>query len=338
MQNTIGETRALPGMLPHGGFGTSVLRFLCLFGASPNFNNYYNSAFIFPSGFRYKPFVMSEPELSPEEKEFAEQLESLASEAQQHLEGKRVPSKPETLPEKAPSKSTKRQDLDSKQTLSLLQAIKPLVMGIEALSRATTENSATLAKLQEAAALQAKLPDMLTGIQVILDEKNLINQKLFDSLHGELKSYKDNFLLEVFHKPIVRDLITLYDDLSGIWHQNASIEGEMHSLEDLSEKSRALLARMGTFNANLDHCLASLVEVMTRMDVHIQPATTGKLNKTKHRAVAVETTEAREEDNDIVRTVKQGVVWRDRIFRPEEVVIKKWKEGYLIELSPTPSQ
>jgi len=280
---------------------------------------------------------MSEPELSPQEKEFAEQLKSLSSEAEQYIGEITLPEKPAPSPGAASHKA-KPQDLDSKQAFTLLQTIKPLVMGIEALSRATTENSATLAKLQEAAEIQVKLPEMLSGIQTILDQKNLINEKLFDSLHSELKSYKDNFLLDIFHKPIVRDLVTLYDDLSEIRHQNMSFEGDMRHLEDLPEQSRALLDRMGTLNSNLDHCVASLVEVMTRMDVHIISASTGKLNKTKHRAVAVQSAETKEEDNDILRTVKRGIMWRDRIFRPEEVVIRKWKEGFLIEIEANSSQ
>ena len=37
---------------------------------------------------------------------------------------------------------------------------------------------------------------------------------MFDALHEELKGYKDGFLLESVHKPIIRDLISLYDDLA----------------------------------------------------------------------------------------------------------------------------
>lgn len=283
---------------------------------------------------------MSEPELSPEEKEFAEQLKSLSSEAELHFEEHGLAQNEAFLSNEAnlSSKSAKGPELDSKQTLSLLQIIRPLVMGIEALSRATTENSATLAKLQEAVAVQERLPRMLECIQGTLDQKNIINQQLFDSLHAELKSYKDNFLLDVFHKPIVRDLVTLFDDLSEIKDQNIRFENELKRESDLPEKSLALLNRMGTLTSNLDHCVASLVEVMNRMDVHLLPASIGKLNKTQHRAVAVEVTESIEEDNDIIRSVKRGFYWRDRVFRPEEVVIKKWKEGYLIATEATSKQ
>jgi molecular chaperone GrpE (heat shock protein) len=282
---------------------------------------------------------MSESELNSEEKEFAEQLKSLSTEAQQQI-GTSLPESLEESAQKLPSalKDSKRADLDSKQALTILQLIRPLVMGIEALSRATSDNSVALSKLQDAVAIQVKLPEMLSDIQHTLDQKNLINQQLFDSLHAELKSYKDNFLLDVFHKPIVRDLVTLYDDLSEIRRQNMSFEGELRDQKSLPENSLAVLERMATLNSNMDHSVASLLEVMARMDVQLMDASTGKLDKTKHRAVAVEVTEDKEDNNDIIRTVKRGFCWRDRIIRPEEVIIKKWKEGYLIAIGSNSGQ
>ena len=297
---------------------------------------------------------MSEP--SAAENEFDDQLKSLFTAAEQSIGQIVEPlpldeGEPPTAPKAAAPKEPRRGDLEPKQALSMLQLIRPLVMGIEALTRATSENSVSLSKLQESVAEQIKLPDMLTTIQRALEQKNAINQQLFDSLHGELKSYKDNFLLDQFHKPIIRDLVTLYDDLSEIRRQNLNFEEELregaagdHAQReetphgDTPEIGMALLQRMGTLNANLDHSVAALLEVMARIDVHVLPPTVGKLDKSKHRAVAVEVTEFKEEDNTIVRTVKRGFEWRERTVRPEEVIIKKWKEGFLVAIAPNSGQ
>lgn len=280
---------------------------------------------------------MSEPELSPDEKEFSDQLKSLFTEAQQTL-GDNALAVPTEEPGQSnlplPKDPSSGQDLSPKQALNFLQLLRPLVLGMEALTRATGENSAAIAKLQELATVQGNLPEMLAGIQRTLDQKNVINQQLFDSLHSELKSYKDNFLLDLFHKPIVRDLVTLYDDLSEIRRQNLCFEQELRGQENLAQSSIALLNRLGILNANLDHAVAALVEVMARMEVHVLSPSQGKLDKKKHRAVAVEPTEVPADDNQIVRTVKRGFLWRDLPVRPEEVVIKKWKEGYLVALDP----
>ena len=46
-----------------------------------------------------------------------------------------------------------------------------------------------------------------------------VNQRLFDSLHEELIKYRDNFLHESLQKPFIRDLVILFDDLSGLSSQ-----------------------------------------------------------------------------------------------------------------------
>ena len=48
--------------------------------------------------------------------------------------------------------------------------------------------------------------------------------------------------------------------------------------------------------------------------------------------VGVEMAGSAEEDGEIVRSCKPAFVWRGRVVRTEEVVIKKWKEGYLVAI------
>jgi hypothetical protein len=57
------------------------------------------------------------------------------------------------------------------------------------------------------------------------------------------------------------------------------------------------------------------------------------VNKQTQRAISVELADSEEEDGDIVRSLKPGFMWRERIVRAEEVVIKKWKEGFLVALN-----
>ena len=89
---------------------------------------------------------------------------------------------------------------------------------------------------------------------------------------------------------------------------------------------------------NLHHVMQFLVEIMARMEVMILEPSTGKLNKTTQRAVSVELADLESEDGEIVRSVKPGFMWRERIVRAEEVVIKKWKEGFLVALNSDPKE
>jgi molecular chaperone GrpE (heat shock protein) len=89
---------------------------------------------------------------------------------------------------------------------------------------------------------------------------------------------------------------------------------------------------MESMEVHMEHNLDFILEVLARLEVQKLPIGQGKLNKRTQRAVAVEMAEDPDEDMDIVRTIKCGFLWKERIVRAEEVVIKKWKEGFLVAL------
>jgi molecular chaperone GrpE (heat shock protein) len=279
---------------------------------------------------------MSQPELNPNEADFETQLATLIVEAarshqqspppeEQHpVEKKPLPA-PAPLPPAPPAANTH----------SVLQMLKPMVLGIEALSRAVAENSAAIGKVESALIGQAELPMLMSEVQETLERKQMLNQRLFDSLYEELRGYKDGFLLEVLHKPVVRDLVTLFDDLSNLHTQMESFIGEHAQLEDLTDREHATLEQVKTLETNLDHIAHSLIEVMERMEVTRMEPSVGKLNKVTQRAIAIETAECEEDDYMVARSVKPGFLWRDRVVRPELVVMKKWKDNYLVALPET---
>ena len=54
--------------------------------------------------------------------------------------------------------------------------------------------------------------------------------------------------------------------------------------------------------------------------------------------MTLEMAEDPDDDGDIVRTLKRGFMRKGRVIRAEEVVMKKWKEGFLVALAPSSSQ
>jgi molecular chaperone GrpE (heat shock protein) len=215
--------------------------------------------------------------------------------------------------------------------------MRPVVLGLEALTRATGENTTILQKLDKSAGetveAQKVLPQLVADLQTMVDQKNKVNLRMFDALHEELKGYKDGFLLESVHRPIIRDLITLYDDLAELQRQMAAAAHENPG--EASEPPTGLLQRMRTMEMNMEHHLEFIIEVLARLEVTQLPVGVGKLDKKTQRAVAVEMAEDPDEDGAIVRTVKRGFLWKERVLRAEEVVIKKWKEGFLVALAPS---
>lgn len=283
--------------------------------------------------------------------EFDSQLRGLFQEAEQHIEDRSTSArraserKEQVIHGEEQSKEADAQAL--RAYVSLPQMLRPILLGIQAAVRATGENSVLLQRLGEKLekleekpepmpAVPSVLPELADNLRALLDQKNGVNQKMFAALHEELKGYKDGFLLESLHKPIIRDLISLYDDLSAIHGQMQ--ETVLDAGKTAGIVGSALLERLRTMEMNIEHNCGFILEVLARLEVTPLPIGTGKLDMLTQRALAVEIADDPDEDGDIARTLKPGFIWKGRVFRPEEVVMKKWKEGFLVALAPTSSQ
>ncbi|HEX4085705.1 MAG TPA: nucleotide exchange factor GrpE [Chthoniobacteraceae bacterium] len=238
------------------------------------------------------------------EPDFDLQMKSLAEEAQQFLDADRP---------------GKRSDL--------LEFLRPLVQHIESLGRAITENTMAVMRIEETVLAQSNitmLPRLITTLHEDLENRNGVNQKLFDAMHEELKGYKDGFLLEVLHRPLIRDLITLYDDLAELHRRTAAfLAGFAPGVE--TPEVAAARNQLRTLSTNLDHIVESLIEILARMDVRRAEASSGKLDKIAHRAMKFEPAATPGDDQTIAASLKPGFLWRERTFRPEEVAVRKWR-------------
>jgi molecular chaperone GrpE (heat shock protein) len=271
--------------------------------------------------------------------DFDSQLRGLFKEATQNIEDRDAAAH-RAEEEKEQEINRRVEERMAKAYVSVPQMLRPVVQGLEAVTRAAGENTTVLQKLEKAndqtLAAHADLPGLIDGLQGLLDQKNGLNQRMFDALHEELKGYKDGFILESVQKPVIRDLISLYDDLVTIHRQMQEAVADAAALP--SEVANKLLKRLKTMDTNIEHNCEFIVEVLARLEVSMLPAGSGKLDKHSQRPVAVEIAEDPDEDGNIVRLVKRGFTWKGRVFRAEEVVVKKWKEGFLVALANQASQ
>ncbi len=95
---------------------------------------------------------------------------------------------------------------------------------MEGLKRTNAEQSAMLAALGKIinhppAPPQSAALETISQQMQRLNSVESANAKLFDALHAELKGYKDNFLFDALQKPFIRDLVSLFDDLSAMHEQ-----------------------------------------------------------------------------------------------------------------------
>lgn len=247
---------------------------------------------------------MSLPSIQPAE--FAAQMKALAHEAQMQMEEGGL----------------------KKASPTFLQMLRPLVMGLEAVSRAMAENTRVLSRLEAAAGSRDALARVEPEMREKTETKNEINQQLFNALHRELKDYKESFILETLHKPLARDLIALHDDLTEIYSQMETFQKTLESVPGQEAAALCVCDHLKNVGVNFHHAIHFLLEIMARMEVMPIERSTGRLNRKTQRAVSVELTGLESQDGEVVRSLKQGFAWRERIVRAEEVVIKKWKEGF----------
>lgn len=260
--------------------------------------------------------------------DFAREMQQLAAQAERAASAK---------PEPAPASPS----------------LQPVILGLEALSRGVTETSRVLNKLASDLApvvasaatgaadpAQDKMAKSVEWIHTQLHRQGQVesaNQKLFDAMHAELKSYKDAFLFDALHKPFVKDLITLADDIASI---SAGVQAQV---PQAPESELSFLRKLTT---NLDNCGAHFDEIFARLDVEsfeTKPGT--EVDRQRHKTMSTEPAAHEDEDATVARSLRRGFLWRERVIRPEEVVVRKWtapKLPQIIEVevggSPAPER
>ena len=211
----------------------------------------------------------------------------------------------------------------------------------------------------------SNLQELFTG-QIARDQNQ---QRMFDTVYNEMKEYKENTLLEAFHKPIINNLIQFYDNFKEVEAQLEDINkasdsdgseiadntNPLESLEiwfsNLSEKEHrkfvrsnkdlaAILESVRTvskdnrpqsqidllqFKRNLEIVGIELEEVLYRMDVTPYAERLTKLDKELHKTIKTIDTNNREQDEVVAEIRKFGFKWREKVFRPEEVIIYRYK-------------
>jgi len=140
-----------------------------------------------------------------------------------------------------------------------------------------------------------------------------VNQQLFDSMHSELRKYRDNFLHESLQKPFINDLVILYDDLNSLGAQ----------LRNAADEKGGKRGQIAQWRDNLENAIHSLVEILHRFEVHeVDPKEF--VDRSMHKVINYEPADFVEDDGRIVMRVKRGFLWRGKVVRPEEVIAKRF--------------
>ena len=140
--------------------------------------------------------------------------------------------------------------------------------------------------------------------------------QMFDKMYAEMKDYKESFLLEVLHKPVIHNLIQLYDSF-------VSLESQLTNLID-ENNDNTLLNELRQYSSNLQNFRFELEEVLYRMDVTPYQNSPDTLDRQLHKTRKVISTDDPNLDQKVAEVHKIGFYWREKVFRPEDVTIYRY--------------
>ena len=183
------------------------------------------------------------------------------------------------------------------------------------------EDFSTSAKNEEISQQNSltEINQTLAALQDLFEKQIARNQnqtEMFDKMYAEMKDYKESFLLEVLHKPIIHNLIQLYDSF-------LSIESQLDDIL-ISKEENILTDELSQYRQNLENFRYKLEEVLYRMDVTPYKDSPETLDRQLHKTRKVISSDDPNQDQKVAEVHKIGFNWRDKVFRPEEITIFRY--------------
>lgn len=159
----------------------------------------------------------------------------------------------------------------------------------------------------------------LASLHDLFDKQIARNQnqtQMYDKLYAEMKDYKESFLLEVLHKPIIHNLIQLYDGF-------ILVESQLDELM-MGEEDNNLFDELSQYQKNLENFRFKLEEVLYRMDVTPYKDSLETLDRQLHKTRRTVPCDDPDQDQKVAEVHRIGFYWREKVFRPEEVTIYRF--------------
>lgn len=128
--------------------------------------------------------------------------------------------------------------------------------------------------------------------------------RVIDSLHQELQQYRQG-LHFVLLRPVLVDLIALYDDLGQIADSSAADAAESSAMQ-------VMLRNLVSFQATVE-------EILWRQDVEAFTVEGHTFDGKRQRSIHVEPTSDKDQDRWVARRLRKGFAYQERVLRPEIV-------------------
>lgn len=166
------------------------------------------------------------------------------------------------------------------------------------------------------------LQNISLSLKTLSDELNRLNsvfadrlsydsakEKAFDQLYADLEILKRDKEFENL-RPLFTDLILLYDRIKNIEEGLSSENSELKS----------------GFASTMESISTELIEILERRDIEIIRSLSSTFDPKIQKAIDVHNTNNEDMNNKCVKIVRKGFMYRDRVLRPEEVIIEKFSD------------
>ncbi|MEM7533598.1 MAG: nucleotide exchange factor GrpE [Chloroflexota bacterium] len=171
-----------------------------------------------------------------------------------------------------------------------------------------------------AADILAAIQQMLGGLQRDFTSKIHIDTNkdhMIDTLHQELQAYKEGLHFKIL-RPILHDLISLYNDLEKILQE----EGQAgQSTEETNHHADAQL------RDNMQSFLWSIEDILAKHDVELFSSSDTPFDGRRQRSLGTIPTAHPAQAHRVARSVRKGFIFEDRILQQE------WVYTYHVEMS-----
>jgi len=215
----------------------------------------------------------------------------------------------------------------SENVNALGSMLRPIAVRLEELARSSAEHSRLLEKIsgfERAFAAQDKMLEAVRSDITKLEasENQEVSHQMFSALHEELQNKQENYIFENFQRPLIMELIAIYDSLADFGKQLEAIEKTLSDALSEDQLSESGLAHMP---ANLENLGAQLLEVFSRYEVECVQTDSSRLDKRLQRAVRVTPTDDPDKDQEVIQQLRPPFVKGERVLRPGNVAIYKYE-------------
>lgn len=173
------------------------------------------------------------------------------------------------------------------------------------ISQPDMTNNDQLSILSDLAVIKEELSSIKQEIQERLSY-DIVKERAFERLYSELDELKRDAAFDQV-RPLYTDLILFFDRIDNL---SVTLPCDTITADDH-------LSTLTTFREELK-------EILYRRGVELVQIDRPEFDSALQRAVGTEETELNEEDGHVARVVRKGFSVQNQIFRPEEVIVKKF--------------